>query len=136
MNKSQMSATLWGLYFLFAVSALYLNWHDRIVQFDVPLGALKIAVWLLWIGFLMYSVYCSTRENLMSTVGKMSKLYWGRQIGLDLYLGLFLGFIIIYLNEGSVAVLLWAIPLLLFVNLAMLLYFAIHFDAIVDKFIL
>ena len=56
-----------------------------------------------------------------------------RQIGADLYLGLFLGLIIVYLHSGFIAVLLWLIPTLVFANLAMLLYFAIHFDAIADK---
>ncbi len=123
----------WAAYFLFAATALYLNWHDRMLEFGGFSGVLKLVVWLALLCFLAYSIYCSTRENLFRSIGKMWQLHWGRQVGTDLYLGLFIGLIIIYLNEGAIAVLLWLIPILPFANLAMLLYFAIHFDAIAEK---
>ena len=127
---------LWGAYALFFVSALYLNWHERMFEFGAQLGTLKLAVWAALVCFLAYSVYCSSREDLFRSIREIGKLHWGRQIGTDLYLGLSLGLIIVYLHGGALAALLWAIPTLAFANLAILLYFAIHFDAIVDKFLL
>ena len=130
---SRRGLLLWGAYILFAGCALYLNWHERMFEFGGSLGILKLAVWAALLCFLAYSVYCSTHEDLFRSIREIGRLHWGRQIGTDLYLGLFLGLVIVYLNEGLVAVLLWAIPTLVFANLAILLYFAIHFNAIADK---
>lgn len=130
------SLLLWGAYAVFVACALYLNWHDRMLDFGGSLGMLKLAVWAALLGFLAYSFHCSRHESLFKTVRKMGQLYWGRQIMIDLYLGLSLGFVVIYLNEGWLAVLLWLIPMLFFANLAFLLYVAIHFDVIADKMLL
>lgn len=130
---SRKGVLLWALYALFAAFALYLNWHERMFDFGGRLGILKVTVWAALLCFLAYSFYCSQREDLFRTIGEIAKFHWGRQIGTDLYLGLFLGLIIIYLHGGVMAVLIWILPMLIFANLATLLYFAIHFDAIVDK---
>ena len=105
---------------------MFRGWHESTLSLNVPLALAKVLVWTLLVGFLAYSIYCSSRENLF-----LSGLHWGRQIGLDLYLGLFLTLFIIYLNEGALAALFWLIPTLLSANLSILLYFAIHFDSIV-----
>ncbi len=126
---------LWAAYVVFVVLALYLSWHEDIVALAGPLAGVKLLVWMGFAAFLTYSVYCSARENLFRSVEKIAELHWGRQIGADLYLGLLLALFIIYLNEGAVAVVLWAIPTLLFANLSILLYFAIHFDGIVARFL-
>lgn len=60
--------------------------------------------WAAFVGFVAYSAYCTTRENLFTTVRKVSALHWGRQIGLDLYLGLCLSLFVVYLNERSALV--------------------------------
>lgn len=66
----------------------------------------------------------------------MSGLHWGRQIGIDLYIGITIMAFFIYLHSGSVFVLLlWLLPLFAFANLATLLYIAIHYDSIVEKFL-
>jgi hypothetical protein len=135
MSKTARSLALWGVYAAFAIYAVYANWHPAMFQFSGPLGVLKIAVWAALAGFLAYSVYCTSREDLFRTIGVMMKLYWGRQIGADLYLGLFIGLIFIYLNEGAVVALIWALPMLAFANLSMLLYLAINFETIVTKFL-
>ncbi len=135
MSKTEKNLAFWGVYGAFAIYAIYANWHPAIFQFSGPLGALKIVVWAALIGFLAYSAYCSSRENLFRTIGVMTKLYWGRQIGTDLYLGLLIGVLFIYLNEGAVVALIWFLPLLAFANLAMLLYLVINFETIVTKFL-
>ena len=66
------------------------------------------------------------------TIGVMSRLYWGRQIGIDLYLGLliFMSFIFYY-QESDLIALLWLMPVLAFANLATLLYLALQYDSII-----
>ncbi len=132
---SRRGLLLWCFYALFAGFALYLNWDASLFEFGGRLGLVKCCIWLGLCWFLAYSIYCSTREDLFRSIGNILSFYWGRQIGMDLYLGLSLGLLIIYLNEGTLAVLLWFIPIVAFANLAVLLYFAIHFDSIVLKFL-
>ena len=126
---------LWAAFSLFVAGALYLNWHGGIPALAGPLAGVKLLVWGLFAAFLAYTVYCSSRENLFRSLRKVAELHWGRQVGVDLYLGLLLALFIVYLNEGPVAALLWALPTLAFANLSILLYFAIHFDSLVAKFL-
>jgi hypothetical protein len=83
--------------------------------------------WGAYVTFVACALYVS--------IGKIAELHWGRQIGADLYLGLCLALFIVYLHEGAVAALLWALPTLAFANLSILLYVAIHFDALVARFL-
>ena len=133
---ARRSLMMWIVYAVFVAGALYLNWHDRMLEFGGTRGVLKLAVWAALLAFLAYSFECSRHENLVKTVRTMGQYYWGRQIMTDLYLGLFLGFIVIYLNEGWLVLLIWLIPMLIYANLVFLLYFAIHFDSIADKLLL
>ena len=125
----------WAVYAAFVAVALYVNWHTSLFSFDGRLGSLKLVVWAAYVAFLVYSVYCSSKENIFRTIRKIAEFHWGRQIGIDLYLGLFVALILIYLNEGIVAAAFWLLPTLLFANLSVLLYLAIHFDSIVTKFL-
>jgi hypothetical protein len=126
----------WALFSIFVACAFYFDWHENLFAASGPLAALKVSVWTAFFGFLGYTIYCSSREDLLGSVRKLAELHWGRQIGVDLYLGSMLALLVIYLNEGSVLVaLLWLLPMLVFVNLASLLYFAIHFDSIVGRFL-
>jgi hypothetical protein len=127
-------SVFWATYAAFVLAALYFGGHENLFSFSGPLAGVKFAIFLCLAVFLVYSIYCSTRENLFRTVGKIWQLHWGRQIGIDLYLGLVLALFIIYLNGGMVAVALWIIPTLMFANLSILLYFAIYFDEIVAHF--
>jgi len=133
MRMDNRSLALWGFYAAFVVWVMYAYWHETIFRFSVPMGGVKLLVWLALAGFLAYSIYCSLRESLFRTISVMAKLYWGRQIGIDLYLGLFIGMLIIYFHEGPVAVLVWLIPTLLFANLSMLLYVAVNFDSLAAR---
>ncbi|NNF00017.1 MAG: hypothetical protein HKN25_13430 [Pyrinomonadaceae bacterium] len=127
---------LWGLFFVFVFCAIYFNWHENIFRVEKPRDAGKILFWAAFIGFTAYSIYCSRREDLFKTIKIMSGLHWGRQIGIDLYIGASIFAFFIYLHSGSILVLLlWLLPLIAFVNLATLLYLAIHYDSIVEKFL-
>jgi hypothetical protein len=132
MNQNLIS---WGVFAAFVVGAVALGWHPAILRFEGPMGAAKAVVWLAFLAFTAYSIYCSGRENIFRTIRTMARLHWGRQIGIDLYLGLLLSLSVIYLHEGSLAVLAWLVPVLLFANLATLLYVAIHFEALVARFV-
>lgn len=132
MKRSILS---WGVYAAFVSVALALNWHSQILVFDGYVGAAKATIWALLFSFAAYSFHCSQHENLFKTIRKMNSLYWGRQIGIDLYIGATIFMAFIYLHEGSFGIAaLWLLPTLLFVNLATLLYLAIHLESIIDRF--
>lgn len=135
VSKAIRTFALWGAYFLFAAYAIYANWYPAMFQLGVPLGTLKFLFWVALIGFLGYSVYCTLHENLFRSIGVIATMYWGRQIGTDLYLGLSVALFLIYLNDGALAALIWLLPTLAFANLSILLYVVINFDTIVAKFL-
>lgn len=121
---------------IFVFGALYLNWESGPFKFDGPFPLAKAAIWLTFALFSMYSGYCTLRENLFHTLREICHKHFGRQICIDLYLGAGLILFLIYLNEPTFAgFLIWMIPTLLYLNVLTLLYFAIHFDSIVAKFL-
>lgn len=127
---------LWIAFFVFVFCAIYFNWHENIFTYEKPLDIGKFAFWAAFIGFTAYSIYCSSKEDLFKTMKVMSGLHWGRQIGIDLYIGISILAFFIYLHSGSMLVLLlWLLPLIAFANLATLLYRAIHYDSLVEKFL-
>lgn len=127
---------LWVGFAIFVFCAVYFGWHENLFTVKKPLDAGKFVFWTAFIVFTVYSIYCSSREDLFKTLGKMAGLHWGRQIGLDLYIGISISAFIIYLHSGSALVaLLWLVPLIAFANLATLLYFAINYDSIVARFL-
>ncbi len=133
MKIGKSGLVLWGLYVAFALFALSANMQETTFQFSGPLGGIKAIVWLALFAFVAYSVYCSIKENFFRSVRSIATLHWGRQIGADLYLGLFIALFIIFLNEGALVALLWLVPTLIYANLVVLLYVAINFESIVTK---
>lgn len=127
MSKNLLS---WVLFAAFVAIALGAQGHARLFTFAGAAGVGKIVVWLAWLAFLAYSVHCSRRENIFKSLRGMARLYWGRQVGIDLYLGLALFLGLIYLHQGGLVLLAWLLPVLLFGNLATLLYLAIHFESL------
>ena len=89
-------------------------------------------VWAVWVAFTIYTAYVALRENIFKSLRHMLTLHWGRQVGLDLYIGLSLAIIGIGLLERSIAAaVLWAVPIYLLGNIATLFYVATHYDSIV-----
>lgn len=131
MSRSTLS--LWGIYAAFALSMIGLHWSPRLLSPAGPYGAGKYLVWAAWLGFLIYSLECSRHENLLTSIRQISRLYWGRQIGIDLYLGLGMFLLLIFLHQGPLTLLIWLLPTLVFGNLAPLLYFALYYDQLVAK---
>ncbi len=100
------------------------------------LQVLKFVAWAVFGLFVGYTLYCSWHENMFLSIRKMAALHWGRQVGIDLYIGLLLFLIFVYFNEQSMAmVLVWLLPTILYGNIIPLLYFASRFDSIVAAFL-
>jgi len=126
----------WIVFGIFVFLAIYFHQGEPLIfsQGALPLG--KPIIWIIFVSFLLFSIYCSVNENIVKTVKKMYPMYWGKQIGIDLYIGLIITLSIIYLNEGSLLVLaLWMLPVLVFGNLATLLYLALNYDSLVLRFL-
>jgi hypothetical protein len=115
---------------------MYFHEGEHLFVSQGPYPAGKIIAWLLFICFLAYSIFCSTKENIFKTIKTIYPFYWAKQIGIDLYLGIAMTMFVIFLNEGSLLILaLWFIPLVLFANLATLLYVAMNYDSIISNFL-
>ncbi|MBM9498706.1 hypothetical protein JWG44_00360 [Leptospira sp. 201903071] len=126
---------LWVVFFIFGISAFVIEQKHEVVAVSGSVGAGKYLVWSVFLGFLAYTIYCSWRENLFHSIGKMLKLHWARQIGIDLYLGLGISTFFIYLNEGSIWIaLFWFLPTVVYGNLAILFYLSLHYETILSRF--
>jgi hypothetical protein len=96
----------------------------------------KPIVWLIWLGFVSYSISISSKENFFASLKKLHPFLWHRQIGLDLYIGLLIPLTIIFLHEGSLIIMLfWLAPILVFANLATLVYIGLNYDSLIAHFI-
>ena len=126
---------LWVIFIAFAIMALATKKDASIFISHSPYGIGKYITWLLFFSFLGYTIYCSKKENFFKSIKRMSEMYWGWQVGIDLYIGLILPLLIIYLHGGGVVFLLWIVPVLINANLFTLLYFALNYDSLVAQFI-
>ena len=127
---------LWVLYFAFVAVALVTHAGEPIFVASGPYALGKPIVWVIYIAFLAYSIWVSSKESFFKALERMGAILWCKQVGIDLYLGVaFFGFLI-YLNEGSLLLLLlWVVPMLIFANLATLLYLALNYQSLVAHFI-
>ena len=133
--KNLKKNLLWLLFFGFALFAIWTRKDASIIFSQGPYSFGKYLVWLIFLGFLGYSLYSSRRENFFKSVSKISKMYWGWQIGLDLYIGLLMPLTIIFLHGGLIVFVIWLIPVLIYANLATLLYLALNYDSIIIQFL-
>ena len=126
---------LWIFYVVFLGCAIAFGGREGFLGTESVYASAKHLILFVFAGFLAFSVYATRRENFFRSIGKMNALLWGRQVGLDLYISVFLSLALIYLIEGSVVVLLlWVVPVLLFANLAILPYILLNFSAIAERF--
>ena len=127
---------LWIVFAVFVATAMYFHTGEPLFISEGTHPAGKLVTWLIFVGFLVYSIYCSRKENIFKTIQAIWPFHWARQISFDLYLGLVIAMFIIYLNEGSLLVLaMWLVPIILFANLATLLYVAMNYDSLVAHFL-
>ena len=138
MNKTKLFLKrnlLWLIFIGFLIMALLTKKDASIFISQGPYGLGKYITWLIFFGFFGYTIYCSRKENFYKSIKRISEMYWGWQVGLDLYIGLLLPLLIIYLHGGSFVFLLWIVPVLINANLFTLLYFALNYDSLVAQFI-
>lgn len=129
-----VSIGLWAFYFLFAAAVTFVPALAPPAAPSPASGwiAIRVLIGVVLASFLGYTIYCSFRESLFKTMRKMGGLHWGRQIGIDLYIGLLLFGLVVGILHGSAAVLLlWLLPALIYGNLVPLLYFLLHFNWII-----
>lgn len=127
---------LWVVYFGLLLIAIANKGDENLFISNGPYPFGKYLVWLIYVSFLGYSLYCSSKENFFKSLKRLYPILWARQIGLDLYIGLIFSSFLIYLNEGSLLVLaLWLLPILFYANLAILPYIAMNYDSIVGHFV-
>lgn len=123
---------LWLIYGIFVALALVFKTDEALFISNGPYALGKPILWLILFTFLGYSFYCHIQEDFFQTMKKTGKYHWTKQIGLDLYIGVGLVAYVIFLNQGALVLALWLIPLLIYANLATLLYLAMNYDSIVS----
>jgi hypothetical protein len=98
-------------------------------------------MWLKWIAaaalvlFVLYTAYCTRTESFWKSAKAVFELRWGRQVVIDLYLGLGLFACVVYWNEQSILIATaWFVAMLIFGNITTLLYFVMNFEALFARF--
>lgn len=126
---------LWGVFFLFAGAQIFVHRPVVGLQGEGSCGLFRPVVWAAFLLFTAYTVHCSFTEDLVRSVRRIVELRWGRQIGIDLYIGFSLVASLIVMMPGSTgSKVLWIGACLIYGNVASLLYLAIHFTAVVGMF--
>ncbi len=125
---------LWIIFAIFAIAGILTKQDTSIFISEGPYSLGKYIIWLIFFSFFGFTVYCSNNENFFKSIKRMFQMLWGRQVGIDLYIGLLFPLLIIYLNGGTFIFLLWLIPVLFNGNLFTLLYFALNYDTLVQQF--
>lgn len=91
---------------------------------------------VLLVVFSVFTIYVSRAESFWKSLRIMWALKWGRQVTMDLYVGLFLFSFFIYMNENSLWVFIaWLLPMLIIGNPVTLLYFILNFESLAAHFI-
>ncbi len=135
MQRTFKRYRLWIFYAGFLALAVFYGGREPVFTTESGYAAGKYAVLTVFFVFLAYSLFATSKENFFKSVVSINRFYWGRQIGADLYISVFLSLALIYLNEGSFAMLmLWIIPVLIFANLAILPYIILNYGSIVSQF--
>lgn len=131
IKRNTSSIVLWSVFFAFCAIAIGLHGNAGLLDFSGTTGLIRLVLIAVWVAFTAYSLICSRHENLFRTVGTMSKLWWGRQIGIDLYISVFLSVALVYLVTGSVGqTLFWGAAFIPFANQAILLFVILYLDRI------
>lgn len=133
-RRDMIQNIVWLFFFAFAAAIVGINWGNTLWGIHGAYTYGKFALWFCFAAFTGYSLYCSRHENLFRSIGKIGQLHWGRQIGIDLYIGFLLFIVFIGLHQGIVMALIWALPVLVYGNQATLLYLAVYYESIAHKF--
>ncbi len=124
---------LWFIYAAFVIMVSIFGSRESFFFVSGNLGSGKFLLLTAYLAFLAYSIHATKRENFFKSVMSVNRLWWGRQIGADLYISVFLSLGLIYLLEGSLIVtLVWLAPILFFANLAILPYILLNYNFILQ----
>ena len=135
MTRSFKRYQAWLYFSVFLALAYAFGSREGFVTTTSPFATGKAVVFVIFVLFLAYSIYANSRENFFRTLATMNGLWWGRQIGIDLYISVALSLVVVYLVEGSLVVtLIWAVPIVIFANLAILPYLLLNFAAVTAYF--
>jgi hypothetical protein len=127
---------LWLIYAAFLILASLFGSREAYFSINGGHGLGKFFVLTAYVTFLAYSVYATKRENFFKSLMSVNRLWWGRQIGADLYISVFLSLGLIYLIEGSLFVTLaWLVPILFFANLAILPYILLNYSFVLQHLV-
>ncbi|MDG1906225.1 MAG: hypothetical protein P8I38_11435 [Arenicella sp.] len=86
LTKSLKYHFLWVLYFGFVAIAVVLHQGEPTFTASGPYALGKPLVWLVYLAFLAYSLWVSSKENFFKALQRMAPILWCRQVGIDLYL--------------------------------------------------
>lgn len=126
-----MIQAMWAGFVLVVLGEGWVYARQAMAPLEGVPAALRVAVWFAWIAFTAFTVKCSRHEDLFESIGRIGRLHWGRQVGMDLYIGFTLFVGMVYLVERSVLrALLWLVIAYLYGNMATLWYIAVHFAQI------
>lgn len=99
---------------------------------------MEIIRWIalaVFVVFSLYTLYLFKAENFWQSVKAVAQYKWGRQVIMDLYIGLLLFGFIVYLNEPSgLMALAWLVAFVVLGNPATLLYFVLNYHSLVSHF--
>ena len=136
MKRQIRRYQVWLAYVAFVIVAALYGAREPLFAPAANLAAGKWALLVVYIAFLAFSLYATSRENALRSFGGMMRLLWGRQLAADLYISMAVSLGLIWLVEGSLAVmLLWSLPVLCFANLALLPYLLLNYSAVVGPFL-
>lgn len=133
-NRFLKKNLLWVIFIIFACIGIATKKDASIFISQSQYGVGKYIIWLLFFTFFSYTIYCSRKENFYKSMRNIIQMYWGWQVVIDLYIGVMLPLLIIYLHGGMFVFLLWLLPIVINVNLFTLLYFALNYDSILTHF--
>lgn len=135
MFRSYRRYRLWLFYAVFLVLALIFGARENLVTTTAPFPIAKYVIFGGYIAFLAYSLIATKRENFFKSISILNRLWWGRQVGIDLYISVGLSLALIWMIDGPLVLLLWAVPVIIFANLAILPYILLNYAAIVSQLV-
>lgn len=125
----------WGGYAAFLAIIFATHWDSSLTDFSGAVGKARLALIIVWLGFLGYSVFCIPRESLWRSAKEILSLKWGWQVTVDLYISVLLSIALIWLVTGSIVeTMLWSIACIPFANLAILPFLILHVEEIFAGF--
>lgn len=124
---------MWAVFFAISAIAVGTNWSPQLLEIRNSYSYGKILLWIAYFAFVAYGLYATKHEDFFRAIKKIGAYYWGRQVGIDLYIGFIFFIFFIGFHQGPWAAMIWTVPVLIYGNQLTLLYLAIHYESILQK---